>query len=137
MDPSGTLIIARDFCHPDGIGTFDWKKIDMEIISPDARERWTNTIMDVIPVSAKVLGKNRGEGITHTLTGVRVLLTGVDADGVQIGEFGSSEGCLKEQIFYGRPGTPDNNDILISFNVTLAPKAGGIPSGAYGCPPGL
>ncbi|MSA03457.1 proline reductase cluster protein PrdD [Lactonifactor sp. BIOML-A3] len=123
IDPSGTLIIARDFLPSLTESEPLIEKIDMEIISPDARERWTNTIMDVIPVSAKVLGK-MGEGITHTLTGVRVLLTGVDADGVQIAEFGSSEGCLKEQIFYGRPGTPDNNDILISFNVTLAPKAG-------------
>ena len=51
--------------------------------------------MDIIPISTKVLGKI-GDGITHTLTGVYVMLTGVDSNGVQTAEFGSSEGNLKE-----------------------------------------
>ena len=53
-------------------------------------ERWTNTIMDIIQISTKVLGKI-GEGITHTSTGVYVILTGVDVNGKQTHEFGSSE----------------------------------------------
>ena len=36
--------------------------------------------MDIIPISTKVLGK-LGEGITHTITGVYVMLTGVDVNG--------------------------------------------------------
>lgn len=78
-------------------------------------------IMDIIPISTKVLGKI-GEGITHTLTGVYVILTGVDVDGVQTAEFGSSEGNLKEQLYLGRAGTPSASDYIISFNVTF--KAG-------------
>ena len=54
--------------------------LNIEVIRPGDRERYTNTIMDIIPISTKVLGKI-GEGITHTLTGVYVLLTGVDVNG--------------------------------------------------------
>ena len=55
------------------------EKIDIQIIKQGEHERWTNTIMDIIPISTKVLGKI-GEGITHTITGVYVILTGVDTD---------------------------------------------------------
>ena len=57
------------------------EKIDIQIIKPGDHDRWTNTIMDIIPVSTKVLGI-LGEGITHTLTGVYFMMTGVDVDGV-------------------------------------------------------
>lgn len=90
----------------------------LEIIPPGARDRWTNSIMDIIPLSAKVLG-NIGEGITHTLTGVYVILTGVDVNGIQTAEFGSSEGILKERLFSGRSGTPSEKDVIISFDVTF------------------
>lgn len=123
IDPSGTLTLSKALLPSLAASEPLIEKIELQIISPRERDRWTNTIMDVIPLSAKVLGK-MGEGITHTLTGVQVLLTGVDADGVQIAEFGSSEGNLKDQICYGRPGTPRDSDILISFDVTLASKAG-------------
>ena len=95
--------------------------INIEVIRPYEHDRWTNTIMDIIPVSTKVLGKI-GEGITHTLTGVYVIMTGVDVNGIQTADFGSSEGNLKEQLYLGRAGTPGPNDYIISFNVTF--KAG-------------
>ena len=31
--------------------------IDIQVIKPGDHDRWTNTIMDIIPISAKVLGK--------------------------------------------------------------------------------
>ena len=61
-------LVAQDDCI---------EKIDIQIIKPGDHDRWTNTIMDIIPISTKVLGK-LGEGITHTITGVYVMLTGVD-----------------------------------------------------------
>ena len=94
------------------------EKIDIQIIGPGDHDRWTNTIMDIIPISTKVLGKI-GEGITHTLTGVYVILTGVDTVGKQCHEFGSSEGNLKDQLVLNRAGTPGDNDYIISFDVTL------------------
>lgn len=94
------------------------EKIDIQIIKPGDHDRWTNTIMDIIPISTKVLGKI-GEGITHTITGVYVILTGVDTVGKQCHEFGSSEGNLKDQLYLNRAGTPGDDDYIISFDVTL------------------
>ena len=96
-------------------------KIEISIIKPEEHNRWTNSIMDIIPISTKVLGK-LGEGITHTLTGVYVILTGVDVNGIQTSEFGSSEGVLSDRLYLGRAGTPSLEDFLISFDVTF--KAG-------------
>ena len=40
------------------------EKIDIQIIQPGDHDRYTNTIMDIIPISTKVLGKC-GEGIRN------------------------------------------------------------------------
>lgn len=92
--------------------------IEVHIIPPGGHDRLTNTIMDIIPVSTKVLGR-LGEGITHTLTGVYVMLTGVDTKGEQVHEFGSSEGILKDRLYLNRAGTPAEGDYILSFDVTL------------------
>ena len=94
------------------------KEIDIRIIMPDEHRQHTNTVMDVIPLATKVLGRV-GEGITHTLTGVYVLLTGVDESGRQVCNFGASDGILEEKIAWGRAGTPLRSDVLISFDVVL------------------
>ena len=94
------------------------KEIDIRIIMPDEHRQHTNTVLDVIPLATKVLGRV-GEGITHTLTGVYVILTGVDESGRQICNFGASDGILEEKIAWGRAGTPLRSDVLISFDVVL------------------
>ena len=94
------------------------KEIDIRIIMPEEHQQHTNTVMDVIPLATKVLGRV-GEGITHTLTGVYVLLTGVDESGRQVCNFGASDGILEEKIAWGRAGTPLKSDMLISFDVVL------------------
>ncbi len=94
------------------------KCIEIKLIKADDRDIFVNSIMDFIPVATKVLGKI-GEGVTHTLTGVCVMLTGVDENGVQVAEFGSSEGILNEQVIFNRPGTPSDEDIIIHINVVL------------------
>ncbi|MDY5435905.1 proline reductase cluster protein PrdD [Peptostreptococcus porci] len=98
-------------------------EIKLDIIKPGDYDREINTIMDIIPISTKVLG-DIGEGITHTITGACVMLTGVDEDGRQMHEFGSSEGILSEQMIFGRRGTPDVNDYIIHMDVTIK---GGLP----------
>lgn len=99
----------------------DIADIRLRLIPPAKRRCPTNTIMDILPISVKALGK-LGEGITHTFTGLYVFLTGIDENGIQVAEFGSSEGILEEQFVPGRPGTPGANDFIVSFDVTL--KAG-------------
>ena len=94
------------------------ENVSVDIIKPGDPDRYVNTIMDVIPISTKVLGC-LGEGITHTLTGVYVMLTGADSSGKQMHEFGSSEGILKDQIVLGKAGTPSKGDYIIHFDVKL------------------
>lgn len=115
----GQMIVAA---HPPCTDHPLIDSITLRVISPEDRHQYTNTIMDVIPLSAKALGQ-LGEGITHTLTGVYVLLTGVDTNGRQVCNGGGSEGILAEQIAWGRPGTPDEEDFLIAFDVVLKADA--------------
>jgi len=98
------------------------KDLVIKVIKPSERNLFINSIMDFIPISTKVLG-SIGEGITHTLTGVCVMLTGADEKGVQVAEFGSSEGILNEQVIFDRAGTPESSDIIIHIDITL--KDGG------------
>lgn len=48
-----------------------------------------------------------------------MIVTGTDELGVQIGEFGSSEGTMDSNIMWGRPGSPENGELLIKTNVTI------------------
>nr|WP_207750713.1 proline reductase cluster protein PrdD [Anaeromonas gelatinilytica] len=93
-------------------------RIEIDIIKPRQHDKFVNSIMDIIPISTKVLGRI-GDGVTHTLTGVYVMLTGIDAEGKQMAEFGSSEGILEEQMVFGRAGTPSKEDYIIHVDVTL------------------
>lgn len=97
--------------------------VDMkvEIITPAEYNQYSETIMDVQPIATKESGE-LGEGVTRVLDGVIMMVTGTDENGVQIGEFGSSEGVLETNIMWGRPGAPDKGDIFIKTQVTV--KAG-------------
>lgn len=113
-----TLIIREDVCK-EAIGSQELV-VDMkiDIITPDRYNEFSNTIMDVQPIATKEEGE-LGEGITRVLDGVVMLVTGTDEAGVQIGEFGSSEGILEENIMWGRPGSPEKGEILIKTDVTI------------------
>ncbi|MBT1165945.1 D-proline reductase (dithiol) proprotein PrdA [Bifidobacterium simiarum] len=99
------------------------KDVTMEVIDPSDRHVYSNTIMDVIPVAAKAEGK-LGEGVTNVLSGAVFVLTGMDEAGVQVHEFGSCEGYMDEKIRYGRPGCPDENDIMIRVDVKIEKGTG-------------
>jgi D-proline reductase (dithiol) PrdA len=94
----------------------------LEIITPAEYDTYSETIMDVQPIATKEDDNFLGTGNTRVIDGVIVMVTGVDEDGVQIGEFGSSEGILSENIMWDRPGAPDKGDIFIKTTVTI--KAG-------------
>ena len=95
--------------------------LTLDIITPDNYNQYSDTIMDVQPLACKESG-SLGQGITRVLDGVVLMVTGTDENGVQIGEFGSSEGILHDNIKWGRPGAPDHGDIIIKTNVVI--KAG-------------
>jgi len=93
--------------------------LKVEIITPDKYHTYSETIMDVQPIAAKEGDSELGSGVTRVLDGVVVMVTGTDANGVQIGEFGSSEGYLDENIMWGRPGCPEKGEIFIKTQVTI------------------
>ncbi len=90
----------------------------LEIITPAEYNKYSETIMDVQPIAVKEEGEI-GEGVTRVIDGVIMMVTGTDEKGVQIGEFGSSEGVLETNIMWGRPGAPDKGDIFIKTQVTV------------------
>ncbi|MGM9607024.1 MAG: glycine/sarcosine/betaine reductase component B subunit, partial [Oscillospiraceae bacterium] len=94
------------------------KSIQLDVIRPENRHVYTETIMDVCPIATKVEGE-LGSGITKVADGVVFMLTGVDEDGVQVHEFGSSEGYLDEKMYFGHPGCADENDIIIRCHVVI------------------
>ncbi|MGL4997792.1 MAG: proline reductase cluster protein PrdD [Cetobacterium sp.] len=98
------------------------KEVKVKIIEPHKKDVEVNSIMDFIPISTKVLGEI-GNGITHTLTGVTVMLTGSDILGNQICEFGKSNGILKNVVKFGMAGTPETQDYIIHINLTVFEKS--------------
>ncbi len=98
------------------------KDFHLEIITPDKYHTYSETIMDVQPIATKEGDAILGEGVTRVLDGVVMMLTGVDEGGVQIGEFGSSEGYLDENIMWGRPGCPEKGEIFIKGNIVIQEK---------------
>ncbi len=99
------------------------KKITIDVITPDKRDVMTNTIMDLLPIATKVQG-DLGEGVTYSLSGVVVALTGVDEEGKQVAEFGSSHGRLDRKIRFGMPGTPGQQDIILRIDVVIERGSG-------------
>lgn len=93
--------------------------LKLDIITPEDYHTYSETIMDVQPVATKEGEDELGSGVTRVLDGVVVMVTGTDANGVQIGEFGSSEGFLDENIMWGRPGCPEKGEIFIKTQVTI------------------
>lgn len=127
---NGVLVIREDLCS-DAIKSIPLvKKVEIDIITPDNRHIYSNTIMDVIPVATKVEGQ-LGEGTTHILNDMIFILTGVDEAGMQAHEFGSCEGYLDEKIDYGKAGCPDQNDIMVRVHATLQEKTGMERRGPY------
>ena len=93
--------------------------LKLEIITPENYHTYSETIMDVQPIATKEGDAEIGTGVTRVLDGVVMMVTGTDANGVQIGEFGSSEGYLDENIMWGRPGCPEKGEIFIKTEVII------------------
>ena len=119
----GTTLYTREGIEAEVIADQELvKDFHLEIITPDKYHTYSETIMDVQPVATKEGDAILGEGATRVLDGVVMMLTGTDEGGVQIGEFGSSEGYLDENIMWGRPGCPDKGEIFIKGNIVVQEK---------------
>ena len=119
----GTTLTIREGIEAEVIADQELvKDFHLEIITPDLYHTYSETIMDVQPIATKEGEDDIGCGVTRVLDGVVMMLTGVDEGGVQIGEFGSSEGYLDENIMWGRPGCPDKGEIFIKGNIVVQEK---------------
>lgn len=119
----GTTLYIREGIEADVIADQELvKDFKLEIITPDLYHTYSETVMDVQPIATKEGDDELGSGVTRVLDGVVMMLTGVDEGGVQIGEFGSSEGYLDENIMWGRPGCPDKGEIFIKGNIVIQEK---------------
>ena len=118
----GTTLYIREGIEAEVIANQELVKDFHLEITPDQYHTYSETIMDVQPIATKEGDAILGEGATRVLDGVVMMLTGTDEGGVQIGEFGSSEGYLDENIMWGRPGCPDKGEIFIKGNIVVQEK---------------
>lgn len=119
----GTVLTIREGIEKEAVDSQELvEKLEIDIITPDQYHSFSNTIMDVQPIATKEGDDLLGTGTTRVLDGVVMVVSGTDSKGIQIGEFGSSEGYLDENIMWGRPGAPDKGDIFIKTNVTIKEK---------------
>jgi hypothetical protein len=92
------------------------KDMKVSVVPPNAHDFFVNSNLDYSPIACKARGE-LGEGVTHLLSGVTVMLTGVeDKSGFQPSNIGSSEGILREQVVLDQAGTPKSTDILLHID---------------------
>ena len=116
----GTTLYIREGIEEEAVASQDLvNSLKIDIITPDKYNTYSETIMDVQPIATKDGEDEIGSGITRVIDGVVMMVTGTDANGVQIGEFGSSEGILEENIMWGRPGCPEKGEIFIKTEVII------------------
>ncbi|MGO5052442.1 D-proline reductase (dithiol) proprotein PrdA [Lachnospiraceae bacterium LCP25S3_G4] len=119
----GTTLYIREGIEKECIDSQELvHDMKIEIITPAEYHTYSETVMDVQPIATKEGESELGSGVTRVLDGVVMMLTGTDDNGVQIGEFGSSEGYLDENIQWNRPGCPDKGEIFIKGQVTIQEK---------------
>ena len=116
----GTVLYIREGIEKEAVASQDLvNSLKIDIITPDKYNTYSETIMDVQPIATKDGEDEIGSGTTRVIDGVVMMVTGTDANGVQIGEFGSSEGILEENIMWGRPGAPEKGEIFIKTEVVI------------------
>ena len=97
--------------------------VNMDVITPDHQDAYVNTMMDVQPIAVKKEGE-LGEGSTFEMTGVYMLLTGTDEDGLQTAEANVSNGIYEDNVWWGRPGAPDKDAFIVHVDVTIKKGTG-------------
>lgn len=113
----GVLTLRRDIEKPLIEAESRIKDIKVSILAPGENGMFVNSNLDYSPIACKVRGE-LGEGVTHLLSGVTVMITGVeDKSGFQPSNIGSSEGILKEQVTYDMAGTPASSDYILHVDV--------------------
>ena len=117
-----TLYVRKDAAAEGADAQSIVHSLELDVITPDNYHVYTETIMDVQPIATKEGDDEIGEGVTRVLDGVVMMVTGITEEGVQIGEFGSSEGYIDENVMWGRPGAIDKGEIIIRAHAVIDNK---------------
>lgn len=113
----GTLTIKRGIEQPYLAMEPRIKNVKVQILHPGENDFFVNSNLDYLPIACKVRGE-LGEGVTNLISGVTVMITGVeDKSGFQPSNIGSSEGIFKEQVVLDRAGTPASDDYILHVDV--------------------
>lgn len=117
----GTTLYIREGIEAEAVSHHTiTKDLKIEVITPDKYHTYSEAVMDVQPIATKEGDDvDLGTGVTRVLDGVVTLVSGTTEEGVQIGEFGSSEGYIDENMQWGRPGAVDKGEIIIKYQVTI------------------
>ena len=120
----GTTLYIREAAAQEGCDAQKLvQSLKLDIITPDQYHTYSETIMDIQPIAAKEdVEMELGEGVTRVLDGVVMVVTGITEEGVQVGEFGSSEGYIDENMMWGRPGAVDKGEIIIRAHAVIDNK---------------
>ena len=120
----GTTLYIREAAADEGAeGQKLVQSLKIEIITPELYHTYSQTVMDIQPIACKKdSDMDLGEGTTMVLDGVVTVVTGITEEGVQVGEFGSSEGYLDENMQWGRPGAVDKGEIMIKYEAVVPRK---------------
>ncbi len=107
------------------------KDVKVNIIAPGDYNRFVNSNLDFSPIACKAAGE-LGEGTTHLLAGVTLMLNGVEyKSGFQPSNIGSSEGILKECFTPDRAGTAASTDYILQVDILFKEGEGRTSEGIY------
>ena len=116
----GSVLYIREGIEAEAVESQDLvTSMKIEVITPDLYHTYSDTVMDIQPIATKEDEWALGEGVTRVLDGAVTVVTGTTDEGIQIGEFGSSEGYLDENMMWNRPGAVDKGEIMIKYFVTI------------------
>ena len=116
----GSVLYIREGIEAEAVESQDLvTSMKIEVITPDLYHTFSETVMDIQPIATKEDEWALGEGVTRVLDGAVTVVTGTTDEGIQIGEFGSSEGYLDENMMWNRPGAVDKGEIMIKYFVTI------------------
>jgi D-proline reductase (dithiol) PrdA len=104
--------------------------VKVDVIAPGQRNVACDTVLDFFPIAVKAEGVI-GSGVTRIADGVVMMVTAVESDGTQAGEFGDSHGVLSERIDSSACGVPDDDVWIVRVAVTLRDGVAKVRSGPY------
>ena len=116
----GSVLYIREGIEAEAVASQELvTDLKIEVITPDKYHTYSETVMDIQPIAVKEDEYLLGEGFTRVLDDVVTVVTGTTEEGIQIAEFGSSEGYLDENMMWGRPGAVDKGETMIKYQVTI------------------